>query len=164
MCELLTRMERATAHFLPRPLGPWGPGEGSKGQISLNFNYKVNCKYFLLPNFVCVLTNETGSDGILIPAPGSCPMGGTLGHCGAKGVNLFLNMVMWHIKLTGMMRMQVQFTHKVQNGDLGVRSKGQISFNYSYKVNFKDFLYETLCVFSQIKDRKHIERIFILLG
>ena len=86
-----------------------------------------------------------------------------MGHCGAKGVNLFLNMVMWHIKLTGMMRMQVQFTHKVQNGDLGVRSKGQISFNYSYKVNFKDFLYETLCVFSQINYRKHIERIFILL-
>ena len=21
---------------------PWGPGEGSKGQISLSFNYKVN--------------------------------------------------------------------------------------------------------------------------
>ena len=36
---------------------PWGPGEGSKGQISFNFNYKVNFKYFV-PNFVCVLINE----------------------------------------------------------------------------------------------------------
>ena len=34
-----------------------GPGEGPKGQISFNFNYKVNFKDFI-PNFVCVLTNE----------------------------------------------------------------------------------------------------------
>ena len=26
--------------------GPWGPGEGPKGQISLNLNYKVNFKDF----------------------------------------------------------------------------------------------------------------------
>ena len=25
---------------------PWGPGEGSKAQISFNFNYKVNFKDF----------------------------------------------------------------------------------------------------------------------
>ena len=36
---------------------PWGPGEWSKGQISFNFNYKVNF-YDFIPNFVCVLTNE----------------------------------------------------------------------------------------------------------
>ena len=33
------------------------PGEGSKGQISFNFNYKVNLKIFI-PNCVCVPTNE----------------------------------------------------------------------------------------------------------
>ena len=33
------------------------PGEGSKGQISFNFIYKVNFKDFI-PNVVCVLTNE----------------------------------------------------------------------------------------------------------
>ena len=33
------------------------PGEGSKGQISFNFVYKVNFKDFI-PNSVCVLTNE----------------------------------------------------------------------------------------------------------
>ena len=38
-------------------VAPWGPGEGSKGQISFNFNYKVNFKDFIL-NFVCVLANE----------------------------------------------------------------------------------------------------------
>ena len=40
--------------FDPAPLGP---GEGSKGQISFKFNYKVNFKDFLT-NFACVLTNE----------------------------------------------------------------------------------------------------------
>ena len=42
-------MQRQTFFFAPPP------GEGSKGQISFNFNYKVN---FKIPNFVCVLTNE----------------------------------------------------------------------------------------------------------
>ena len=36
---------------------PWGPGEGPKGQISLNLNYKVNFKDFK-PNFVYLLTYE----------------------------------------------------------------------------------------------------------
>ena len=47
-------MGHAPAFFGP---APWGPGEGSKGQISFNFNYKVNFKD-LIPNFVCVVTNE----------------------------------------------------------------------------------------------------------
>ena len=37
-------------------------------------------------------------------------------------------------------------------GGPGEGSKGQISFNFNHKVNFKDFLYQTLCVFSQMKD------------
>ena len=51
------------------------PVEGSKGQISFNFNYKVNFKDFM-PNFVCVLTNErykTYQTGFLF-----CRLGGTL--------------------------------------------------------------------------------------
>ena len=36
---------------------PWGPVEGPKGHISLNFNYKVNFKDFL-PNFVCLPTHD----------------------------------------------------------------------------------------------------------
>ena len=31
---------------------PWGPGEGSKDQISFNFNYKVNFKDFYTKLFV----------------------------------------------------------------------------------------------------------------
>ena len=36
---------------------PWGPGEGSKGQISFNSVSKSFSKIFI-PSFVCVLTNE----------------------------------------------------------------------------------------------------------
>ena len=38
----------------------------------------------------------------------------------------------------------------------GEGSKGQISFNFNYKVNFKDFYTKLVCVFSQMKDTKHI--------
>ena len=41
-----------------------------------------------------------------------------------------------------------------------MRSKGQISLNFGYHINF-NFQYQTLCVFSQIKDRKHIEQNFL---
>ena len=41
----------------------------------------------------------------------------------------------------------------------GEGSKGQI-FNFNYKENFKDFLYQLLCLFSQMKDTKHIRRDF----
>ena len=56
-------------------------------------------------------------------------------------------------------KMQVKFSSWGQTGDLGPRSKGQISLNFSYHVNFI-FLYQTLHVFSQIKHRKHIEQKF----
>ena len=39
-----------------------------------------------------------------------------------------------------------------------VRSKGQIKLNFGYHVNF-NFLYQTLRVFSQIKDRKHFHSV-----
>ena len=37
-------MGRATAFYFGP--APWGPGEGSKSQISFNFNYSVNFKDF----------------------------------------------------------------------------------------------------------------------
>ena len=75
----------AKAHFFwPRPLGP---GEGPKGQISFNFNFKVNFKDFLTK--LCVsLTHEryktyqTGfSFGRLGHAPG-VRLRGTVGKGG----------------------------------------------------------------------------------
>ena len=42
----------------------------------------------------------------------------------------------------------------------GEGSKGQISFNFNYKSNFKDFLNQTLCSFSQMEDTNHIRQDF----
>ena len=53
-------------------------------------------------------------------------------------------------------KMQVTFSSYGQTGDFGARSKGQISLT----CQFQRFLYQILCVFSQIKDRKHIEQNF----
>ena len=47
----------AQRHFFGPAL--WGPGGGSRGHISFNFNYKVNFKKVLIPNLACVLTNES---------------------------------------------------------------------------------------------------------
>ena len=54
VCELLTKMGCTTVLFLHHPL--W-PGEGSKGQISINFNHQATAKIFI-PNLVCVHTNK----------------------------------------------------------------------------------------------------------
>ena len=55
--------------FVP---APWGPGEGSKGQIPFNFNYKVNSKDFYSKLCVCCLNEryKTYQMGFLF-----CPLG-----------------------------------------------------------------------------------------
>ena len=69
--------------FWPHPLDP---GEGSKGQISFIFNYKVHFKDFYTK--LCVCTHkwkiQNISDGIFILSPGPCPRAGTCGCLGAK--------------------------------------------------------------------------------
>ena len=68
-----------------------------KGQISLNFGYHVNFKYFI-PNFVCVLTNERYKiyqTGFLFGRLGLAPGVEFWGTRGAQGVkHFFSNMVM----------------------------------------------------------------------
>ena len=63
-----------------------GPGEGSKGQISFNFNYKVNFKDFYIKLCLCnhKWKIQNISEGIFILSPGPCPSGGTWGCLGAK--------------------------------------------------------------------------------
>ena len=68
---------------------------------------------------------------------------------------------MWHIKLTGIIsknRIQVKFSLYGQTGVHGVRSKGQILLNF----NYKDFLYQIVCVFSQKRYINISTRLFIL--
>ena len=52
MCELLTWMAHATSQFLGSP----SPGITGRGHISLNFNYKVNCKDF--KTILCVSSHK----------------------------------------------------------------------------------------------------------
>ena len=66
---------------------PWGPGEGSKGQISFNSITKSISKIFI-QNFVCVLTNErckTYQTGFSFCPLGHAPGVGLLGTGGAQG-------------------------------------------------------------------------------
>ena len=63
-------------HFFFGP-PPWALGRGQKDKYHLISITKSILKIFI-PNFVCVLTNET--EGIFILSPGSCPRGrGCLG-------------------------------------------------------------------------------------
>ena len=70
------------------------------------------------------IEQEFFSDAWVIPqgwAPG-CP----------GGSKIFTNMVMWHIKLTGMKsRTECKILPLGQTGSHGVRSKGQISLNFN---------------------------------
>ena len=90
-----------------------------------------------IPNFVCVLTNERYRDfGAL-----GCPGGG-----GGKKI-FFSNKVMLHIKsLVMSSRTECKYSFYGQTGDLGVRSKAQLSLNFGYLVNSKFFIPNFVCV------------------
>ena len=97
-------MGRATlTNFLARP--PGALGRGQKVKYHLISITKSFSKIFI-PNFVRVLMNErykTYQTEFLFCHLGHAPGVGFLGIGGAQGVKLFfLNMVMWHIKSTGM--------------------------------------------------------------
>ena len=101
--------------FLTLP--PGALGRGQKVKYHLNSITKSISKIFI-PNFVCVLTNErykTYHTGFSFRSRGRAPGVGLRGAGGAQGVkkNFFSNMVMWHIKSTGMTsrtEMQVKFS------------------------------------------------------
>ena len=126
---------------------PGALGRGLKGQSSFNFNYKVNFKDFLFQS-VCVFSQMKDTKHIRRDfhyVGWVMPRGWDFGALGAQVVKkkYFSNMVMWLIKSMGMMsRMQVTFSSYGQTGDLGARSKGQISLT----CQFQRFLYQTLCV------------------
>ena len=64
-----------------------------------------------------------------------------MGLGGAWGDFFISNLVMWYIKMKGMMSrigIQVNFLHYGQTGDLGSGSKGQISLNFFEGVGICD--------------------------
>ena len=88
---------------------------------------------------------------IFILSPGSCPRGGTLGHWGSPRGQKFIFFKHGHMAYQideddGHYRTQVKFSSYGQTDDLGARSKGQISSNFRYRVNFNDFIPNFVCV------------------
>ena len=140
---------------------PWGPGEGSKGQISFNFNYKVNFNDFYTRLCVCShkWKTENISDGILILSPGSCSWDGTLGRWGViRGYIFFFKHGHVVYQIDGddkQNRMQVNFHPRVKLVTLGRGQRSNI-IKFRLPCQFQRFLYQILCVFSQVKDTKYI--------
>ena len=126
--ELLTCIGRAVADFFAPPTG-----EGSKGQISLNFNYKVNFKDFYTKIGVCFsqikdikhIKQDFHSIAWLMPQGWDF---GALGvPRGTKQKFFEHDHVAYQINGEGEHNiMQVKFSPYSQTGDLGSRSKGQI--------------------------------------
>ena len=81
---------------------PWGPGEGPKGQISLNiikFQLQSQFQRFLNQT-LCVYSQMNmkdikhfSRDFHLAAWPGSCPRDGTWGYCGGWGSNFFFSKI-----------------------------------------------------------------------
>ena len=119
-----------------------------------------------IPNCVCVLTNErykTYQTGVSFCHLDHAPGVGLWGTRGAQGVNSFFFQA-WSCCISNLRGWRAeQNASKIfilgSNLWLGVRSKGQISLNL-VTMSILKLLYQTLCVFSQIKDRKHIKQNF----
>ena len=135
--------------FLP---APWGPGEGPKGQISFNFNYKVNFKDFLFQT-LCMFSLMKDTKHIrrdfysVATRLGHAPGSGSWGY--PAGSQFFFKHGHMAYQIDGddeQNRMLVKFLTQGQTGDLGVRSKGQISLNFDYHVNSKIFIPNFVCI------------------
>ena len=104
------------------------------------------------------------SDGIFIPLPGSCPRGRTLGYRGGLSgrkkkffpkfnqIWCVSNLHQWHMQ-------RHNFLGPNPLGPWGGAKRSNIIKSQSQS-QFQRFLNQTLCVFSQLKDIKHIRRNF----
>ena len=164
--------QRKKFFFAPTP---GALGRGQKIKYHLISITKSFSKIFI-PNFVCVLTNErykTYQTGFLFCHLGHALRVG-LGGTGAKikfgpAVCPLSCLLLNHWTKFNQIWC-VSYSHewggqrKTNFGPIpwgpGEGSKGQISFNFNYKVNFQRFLFQTLIVFSQMKNTKHIGRDF----
>ena len=116
---------------------PWGLGEGPKGQISLNLNYKVNFKGFKTK--LCVSSHKWNiyniSDGIFIRPPGSSPgvgLGVPWGVGGKKKIFSEIQPDFVCELLTWMAHAPAQFFGSPPPGALG-RVKGSITVRFLWE-------------------------------
>ena len=113
--------------FLAPPPGALGRGQKIKYHL---ISITKSISKIFIPNCVCVLTNErykTYQTGFLFCA-WVMPQGWDLGALGCPGgqKKFFSNMVMWHIKLTGMTsrtECKQHFHHRVKLMTLGQGQK-----------------------------------------
>ena len=136
-----------TSHFFCP--APWGPGEGPKGQISLNSFTKSISRIFK-PNFVCLLRNErykTYQMGFSFGHLGHAPGAGLWGTVG--GQKIFLSKFNQNGFVSYLHECHMQGHQFLGPRPLGPwgGAKRPISLNLNYKVNFKVFLTK-LCVSS----------------
>ena len=151
-------MGRATANFLAPP--PGALGRGQKVKYHLISVTKSISKIFI-PNFVYVLTNErykTYQMGFLF-----CRMGHAPGALGLpRGVNFFFQTLFCGISNRWGSRAEQNASKMFILGSklvtFGEVKRSNI-FKFRLPCKFQRFLYQTLCVFSQI-NRKHIEQNF----
>ena len=151
VCELLTWMGRATSNFFLTP----SPGAL---ESPFNFNYKVNFKDFYTK--LCVCSHKWKihniSDGIFILTPGSCPRGETLGRLGCPGGQKKFFFQTWPCGRSNRQGWRAEHFHsRVKLVTLGWGQRSNI-IKLRLTCQFQRFLYQILCVFSQIKDTKHI--------
>ena len=131
-------MFNGTMFLSPRPLGPW---EGKKGQISLKFNYKVNCKDFLNQN-LCVFSQMKDIKHIrrdFYPFAWVMPQRLNIGVLGGQKIS-FPNMVTWQIKLKGVISRPGYPENFIlrSNWRPWVQSKGQITLDFFESVGICD--------------------------
>ena len=168
MCELLTWIGCATAHFFFGP-APWGPGEGPKGQISLNIiKFQLQSQFQRFFNqTLCVFSHMKDIKHIRRDfhlVAWVMPQGSDLRVLwGVWGSNFFFrNSTKFGVWVTYMNGTCTGAIFGVPTPwGLGEGPKGQKSLNLNYIVNFKGF-WTKLCVSSHKWNIYNIsDRIFI---
>ena len=157
-------VQRQTCFLAPPP---GALGRGQKVKYHLNSITKSISKIFI-PNFVCVLTNErykTYQMGFSFWPLGHAPGVGFWGAGGAKGSKKIFFFQTWSCGISNQWgRRAEQNASKIfilgSNWWPWGEVKGQI-LNFG-PCQFQRFLYQILCVFSQMKDTKHIRQDFFL--
>ena len=126
---------------------PWGPGEGPKGQLSLNIiKFQLQSQFQRFFNqTLCVFSHMKDIKHIRRDfhlVAWVMPQGSDLGvPLGVWGVNLFFlkfNQI-WCVSYLHEWHMHRHHFFGPHPLGLGEGPKGQISLNLNYKVNFKGF-------------------------
>ena len=166
---------------------PWGPGEGPNGQISLNIikiQLQSQCQRFLNQT-LCVFSQmkdikhirrdfhfpawvmPQGWDLVVLQGVGAVKKKNSETENKERNNHSTIQPDFVCELLTWMAHATAPFFFLGGGG--GCRplgpwggAKGQRSLNLNYKVNVKDFINQTLWIFSQMKDIWHIRRDFHL--